>query len=242
MSATKSISNKTTIVRQGIPHRPRRHFPRTFEERAALGVSELRVPATFEEYLALAHDCDYRLHYRDGHIISFIEIDEVTQTVMGEATITHEGLVMRIGHLLATIFQKDYNILGSNTKLFIGEQRRGYNADVVVVQGPVSQKTYKYNKRSLRGVNNPWLIVEVLSDSTREFDLSEKLTDYKTIPSLQQIIFIEQSLINVTTYIRVGPNEWRNLDFHGPDDQLPVGDGLVSLRAIYQRIPEGPLA
>lgn len=31
----------------------------------------------------------------------------------------------------------------------------------------------KYNRRSVSGITNPWLIVEVLSESTRDFDLSK---------------------------------------------------------------------
>ena len=51
-------------------------LPLTFEERADMGKREVRVAATFEEYLDLAHDCDYHVHYRNGEIISFIEIEE----------------------------------------------------------------------------------------------------------------------------------------------------------------------
>lgn len=58
----------TTIVRTGIPLRPRRHLPKTFEERAELGARELRVPATFEEYLRMSLECDYRLHVEDREI------------------------------------------------------------------------------------------------------------------------------------------------------------------------------
>lgn len=67
------------------PLKSRLHFPRTFEDRADLGMRELRAPATFEEYLKLSLDCDFQLHYRDGRIISFIEIDAKTNTIMGEA-------------------------------------------------------------------------------------------------------------------------------------------------------------
>lgn len=244
MSVSHSTAVKrSAIVRTDVPLKSRLHFPRTFEDRADLGMRELRAPATFEEYLKLSLDCDFQLHYRDGHIISFIEIDAKTNTIMGEASVSHEAIVMRIGRLIDELFEAErqtYHLLGSNAKIFIGPERRGYNADVTVVKGEIKQQSYKYNRRSVSGITNPWLIVEVLSVSTRDFDLSEKLSDYKQIPSLQQIIFIDQSAVHVSTYIRVSENEWRNLDFHTPEALLPIGAKSISLRSIYQNIPDGP--
>ncbi len=235
-------SRLTTIVRTGIPLRPRRHLPKSFEDRAELGVRELRVPATFEEYLRLSVECDYRLHYREGHIISFIEIEEKSGTVMGEASVSHEALVARMIVALAEILDdktERYNILGSNTRIFIAPDRKGLNADVTVVRGAVEEVSFKYNKRTVTGIANPYLIVEILSESTRDFDLSEKLADYKQIPSLQQVIFLEQASAGLTTYIKVSANEWRNLDFFSLEDRLPVEGREIPLRRIYERILKG---
>ncbi|MDO8367682.1 MAG: Uma2 family endonuclease [Saprospiraceae bacterium] len=228
-------------VRQYVPQRKRLHSPKTFEDRAALGVRELRVPATWEQYLELADTCDYRVHYREGQIISFLEIEEKTGTVMGEATIPHEKLVMRFGTQLSILLddlKSEYNVLGSNTKIFIGENRRGYNADVTVVKGEPVLQEYQVYKRKSKGLINPWLIVEVLSNSTRDFDLSEKLNDYKQIPGLQQIIFAEQGKLWVSTYIRVSEKEWQNLDFDTITDIIPIaeGAGKLSLAKIFARI------
>ena len=213
-------------------------LPLTFEERADMGKSEVRVPATWEEYLDLSYDCDYRVFYRNGHIISFIEIDEKTKTIMGEATVTHERIVMRFGYFLAQIFgiDADYQVLGSNAKIFIAEDRKGYNADVAVVKGEVIQKPLKHNKRTSKGIVNPYLIVEVLSNSTRNFDLSEKLEDYKQIPSLEQIIFVEQGSIWASTYIRKSANQWLNIDFNTMDGQIPVGEDFIALEKVYSKI------
>jgi hypothetical protein len=41
----------------------------------------------------------------------------------------------------------------------------------------------------------------------RDFDLFEKLADYKQIPSLQQVIFLEQNRLWASTYIRKGTHE-----------------------------------
>jgi Uma2 family endonuclease len=224
--------------RPTITRRRRLPLPLTFAERADMGKREVRVAATFEQYLELAHDCEYRVHYSNGYVISFIEIEEKTDIIMGEATITHERLVARFCYFLAEILgiDGDFSIMGSNSKIFIGAERSGYNPDVMVVNGTIETKKYKSNKRNSTGVVNPYLIVEILSRSTRDFDLSEKLTDYKRIPSLQQVIFVEQGSIWASTYIRKSDNEWRNLDFTSLEGAIPVADGFIPLKKLYSKI------
>jgi Uma2 family endonuclease len=223
-----------------ITRRRRSPLPLTFAERADMGEREVRVAATFQEYLDLSHDCEYRVHYRNGFIISFIEIDEKTDIIMGEATVTHERFVGRFCYFLSLIlgFDGDFSVLGSNSKIFIGAERSGYNPDVMVVKGTPEIRKYKSNKRNSTGVVNPYLIVEILSKSTRNFDLSEKLVDYKLIPSLQQIIFVEQGSVWASTYIREKDNEWRKLDFTSLDEAIPVGDGSIALNKLYSKIFE----
>ena len=157
---------------------------------------------------------------------------------MGEATVTHERLVGRFIYYLTLIFgiESDDQILGSNVKIFIGSDRKGYNPDVAVVKGEADIRTYKSNRRTSKGIANPHLLVEILSNSTRDFDLSEKLVDYKQIPSLQQIIFAEQGSVWASTYIRVDENEWRNIDFKTLDSQIPVANGFISLEKLYSKI------
>ena len=232
------IGNVRTYTQSTSAPRKKRHFlPLTFEKRAEMGVQELRIDASFDEFIQLVHACDYRLQYSDGQIISFIEIDKKTNTIMGEATVTHERIVMRIGFYLAQIFGIDsqFQVLGSNVKIFIAEDRKAYNPDVAVVKGIAIEKTYKYNKRTLKGITNPHIIVEVLSDSTRRFDLSEKLARYQEILSLEQIIFVEQGKVWASTFIRQSANEWRHLIFDAPDAQIPVGEGFIALEKIYEK-------
>ena len=220
-----------------VQRRKRTLLPLTFEKRADMGVQEVRVDATFDEFINLVLDCDYRLQYSDGQIISFIEIDQKTNIIMGEATVSHERIVMRFGFYLAQILgiNSGYQILGSNVKIFIAEDHKAYNPDVAVVKGEAIEKTYKYNKRTLKGIANPYIIVEVLSDSTRRFDLSEKLRAYQEIPSLEQVIFVEQGKIWASTFIRQSSKEWLNIHFDTLDAKIPVGGGFISLDNIYAK-------
>ena len=229
---------KMHVGSTSVQRRKRHLLPLTFEKRADMGVQEVRVDASFEEYLNLAQDCDYRVQYSNGQIISFIEIDPKTNSIMGEATVSHERLVARFIQFLANLFDaqgSNCQVLGSNVKIFIAEDHKAYNPDVAVVKGEAIEKSYKYNKRTSTGIVNPYIIVEVLSDSTRRFDLSEKLREYQGIPSLEQIIFVEQGKLWASTYIRKSTHEWRNITFDSTDAQIPVGDAFISLEKIYAK-------
>jgi Uma2 family endonuclease len=229
-------------IQEAVKSKPRRRklpLPLTYEERADMGKREVRVTATWEEYLELSQDCDYRVHYRNGEIISFIEIDEKTKTIMGEATITHERLIPRLIYFLAQLLEEgisDYQILGSNAKLFLENEQKAFFADAIVINGEAIQKSYSYNTRTSKGIVNPHLIVEVLSDSTRKFDINEKLADYKGVESLEQIIFVEQGRVWASTYIRKEVNEWLNLDFNTLAGKIPVAHGFIDLEKVYSKI------
>src|SRR5687768_8027125 len=49
---------------------------------------------------------------------------------------------------------------------------------------------------------NPVVVVEVLSDSTRDYDRGEKLERYKSIPSLRHVLLVEQHTVDVEHWFR----------------------------------------
>ena len=53
-------------------------------------------------------------------------------------------------------------------------------------------------------VINPRVLVEVLSPSTEEYDRGEKLSHYKQIPSLQEILLIAHEEHRIERWRRVG--------------------------------------
>ncbi len=221
----------------------RRLLPFSFEERMELA-SELRIPASYEEYIEYVHDCDYRVQYHDGHIVSFIEYDEKTKTIMGEAAPIHERLMMRLARILGNIFDypiqgNRYALFGSNIKIYIPNRNQSYNPDIAIALEPTVYIKHRPKKRLITSVVNPHIIVEILSKGTRGFDKQEKLPDYKAIESVQQIIYIESTETFATTYIRISENEWRNIDFKNMDDQLPiVCENSIFLKDIYGGLPE----
>ena len=69
--------------------------------------------------------------------------------------------------------------------------------DVLVVCGSVElSKTDR-----LDTVLNPTVLVEVLSESTKDYDRGGKFALYRELPSLREYVLIEQELIHVAHYV-----------------------------------------
>jgi Uma2 family endonuclease len=201
-------------------------LPITLEERLEMG-EELRIPASWEEFLDLLEECQYRIEYDEHEIISFL----------GFGTVNHEKVIAKTGQLLGNLLNDDkFNVFGSNLALHIPDfVRRYYNGDVTVVQGASQEVVLRGN---MVAIANPVLIVEVLSDSTRNFDLGTKQRNYRKIPSLQQLLFIESTEIFVTSYNRdPATGQWSLKDYSSREEAISIlGEGSIKMVDLYHKL------
>ncbi len=198
-------------------------IPITLTERLEYG-PEMRIPASWQEFLDLLEKCEYDIEYDDGEIIS----------LMGYAVELHETLVGEIIYFIRGILNDvSFRVNGSNLALHIpGFVRRYYNADCAVVKG---KSEYIVLRGDMKSVANPILVVEILSPTNRSFNLNRKFINYKKIPSLQQILFIESTERKVISHKR--GDHWEAETFSGADDQIPVlNQGSFSLDQLYTRV------
>lgn len=70
--------------------------------------------------------------------------------------------------------------------------------------------------------NNPVVVVEVLSDSTRRTDLTEKCDNYLSIASLQTYIMLEQDQIKATVYQRGSSGDFEAMIYQGNEATVPL--------------------
>jgi Uma2 family endonuclease len=193
----------------------------------SLGEDELlRLPATWEDYAVLVEDAPYTIQFLNGEII------------MSQASADHETIV----GLLIWLFNNhyinlpDYRVLSSNVLITLPSSQGDFNADISVVKEPIDYGLTPSSKPSSMRIQNPEIIVEVLSNSTRKFDLGEKLSYYKLIPSLQHILFVDQTRPYATTYSRTNvPDEWLNHDYRTLDLTVRLGTLELPMSAIYRK-------
>jgi len=184
----------------------------------------VRIPASEEEYFSVAYDIPFKVEYHENEMIT-----------MGLTTLWHEAIIMNLGGILRNLFidQEDFLVLGSNSGVQIPKFEGGdYVPDVMVIRG---NPAFKVKSNCI--ITNPLIVVEVLSPSTKNFDLSEKLPEYKLLDSLQQVIYINPKKINVSTYTRTeNPNAWINQDFYRLEDSITVEGISILLSDIYRKI------
>ena len=88
----------------------------------------------------------------------------------------------------------------------------------------------------------PFLVLEVLSPSTRAFDMLGKLDEYKTIPGLTHIVVVDPDTPQVFHWSRPSGGEWRRLLLEGLESVivLPEIGVTLALAALYDGLTFRP--
>jgi Uma2 family endonuclease len=84
----------------------------------------------------------------------------------------------------------------------------------------------------------PTLAVEVLSPSNRPADRIRKIEEYKRLPTLLYILFVEPGAMRAVLLERTAEG-WRDEAFEGPDAvvALPSVSASLALRDVYEGAP-----
>jgi Uma2 family endonuclease len=183
------------------------------------------VPATIEEYWKLVESPQLRLDYVNHQIVA----------TMSYGSLKHETIVNNVTFRFNLQFEdENCRILPSNRPIYASECKDIFNPDVHLVEGQLQEHFYK---RSKTATLNPAIIVEVMSDSTKEFDLVSKLPCYQEIDSVQHIVYIEQDYADVKVYSRTNKaNEWLLQRFNAMTDDINLLNKSFSLKDIYRNV------
>lgn len=115
-------------------------------------------------------------------------------------------------------------------KIELPDQTRFYYPDVMVAY----QRTHDQSLFQ----DQPVVVIEVLSDSTRRIDLTEKRDAYLTIGSLKELILVETEEPRVTVYRRAETGGFQAEEFDGLDAviRLPEIGVELPLAELYERV------
>jgi Uma2 family endonuclease len=191
------------------------------------------IAASLDEYWAVLNELSeepfpvkYDIEYINGQI----------RVKMSQASDSHETIVLNIGAALRTVFYNnpDIRVMGSNKLVYVPSCSLSVNPDVLVMKG--ESQLFPLPKRAA-GITNPYLLIEVLSDSTERNDMFTKLRCYKQLDSVQHIIYIDQHLPNVSVYTRQqDAHHWLNEDYDTLDMAVSIGDFTIPMQDIYHKV------
>ena len=85
---------------------------------------------------------------------------------------------------------------------------------------------------------NPCLIVEILSTSTKAYDKTDKFRLYRSLPTVEEYILIDQTVYRVEQYTKVGQNQWLMTEVLGNDGVLVLQSvkAEIKLADLYRRV------
>lgn len=136
----------------------------------------------------------------------------------------HDRLCVRIlARLDAALRGRPCGPFSSDQKIFIPASSNFVYPDGTVVCGPV-----KIHDGTSDVIDNPSVIVEVLSKSTEQHDRGDKWEDYRSIQSLQDYVLVSQRLARLEHFAREADGSWRyRVAGTGSRLELTIGTILV---------------
>jgi Uma2 family endonuclease len=108
-------------------------------------------------------------------------------------------------------------VYNSDLRVCVNKKTGYVYPDCTVVCGPLD-----YVDEREDTITNPKVAVEALSPSTRNRDLGEKARLYWDVPSLSDLIFIEQDIIGIEHWQRSSDGDWRRTVIKDPGDVLKI--------------------
>jgi Uma2 family endonuclease len=144
---------------------------------------------SYSDYLNIEETTGIKHEYHNGAIVA-----------MSGGTIEHSLISGNIFALLKNELKKKKQRckpLNSDAKLHIEASNKFLYPDVMVVCGE-----FEKPKNEVSSINNPIVIIEVLSKSTESYDRGDKFYFYRQIPSLQEYILIDQYKAMVDLHIK----------------------------------------
>ena len=103
---------------------------------------------------------------------------------------------------------------------------------VIVCEKPVYEKSL----RGLDALENPGIIIEVLSTSTESYDRLEKFDCYKTIPSFHEYVLVSSGKKKVEVVKKLSEAEWLSHTYTEKDENILIGECLISMADIYNKV------
>ncbi len=190
-----------------------------------MGFAQAKTHWTVEEYLAFERTSPTRHEFVSGQIYA-----------LAGGSKNHNRIALDLAGSLNT------QLRGSNCEAFVADVKvyvhpdLYYYPDVVVMCEQLNENEEAYI------AENPVLMVEVLSSTTKRTDRIEKMREYQFLPSLREYVIIEQTCYQVEIYRHAkAGEEWQKETYTDPAQQVFLASVKASftLAEIYARVRFG---
>ena len=179
---------------------------------------------TEEEYLALEVESDIRSEYRDGEIVP-----------MTGGTPEHNEIGLSLSMLLrAALSRQSHGVFITDQRLWVPEVQLHTYPDVMVAPRPLALEPGRRDT-----LMSPILIAEVLSKSTQAYDRGDKFAAYRTIPTLQEYLLVDQYRPHLERYEKQANRRWLFVEYDDLEEEVSLA--TVPVRFALKELYEGVL-
>jgi Uma2 family endonuclease len=175
-----------------------------------------------EEYMALETASESRSEYLDGQIIP-----------MAGGSPEHNQISLNIAGYLDLTLSEAVRVFNNDMRLWVPLTRTYTYPDVMTIVGGLQLLE---NRKDT--VTNPNLIIEVLSESTRDYDRGEKFRAYQSIPSFAEYVLVDQYSVHVEHFARNSQGQWLLTEYDDRSAAVALGSiGCdLPLTTIYRKV------
>jgi len=178
---------------------------------------------SLEEYFDLEYSAEVKHEYWNGHI-----------RAMAYTSPAHGEIQTNLMDALAACLKaKACKRYAADRMVYVPECNKVFYPDLVIVCG---EQEFRQHKGKIKATLNPSVIIEILSDSTEDEDKIDKWGCYRTIPSLQQYLMVQQNAQSIHSYRRKSEREWDYSYANKPEESFDVMDCLVFVKDVYTGI------
>jgi Uma2 family endonuclease len=178
-----------------------RHFARDKGNRGISGMSaELKPLLTAEEYLAIERRSETKHEFYRGEMFA-----------MSGASRKHNLITFNLAGIFhSQIKDRDCDAYISDMRVQVASTSSYVYPDAVVTcEHP------QFEDGHLDTLLNPMLVVEVLSETTENYDRGKKFERYRKIGSLREYLLISQDRAHIEHFVRHDDGNWLMSDVSG---------------------------
>src|SRR5712692_4897404 len=161
-------------------------------------VADGPVYMTVEQYLTLDEATDAKYEYDNGYVFMLrppsSAYDDQATIDMAGGSVAHAAICARLAYLLGgALMDKPCMTYSSDARMKLAE-RQYYYPDISVACG---QQTGSM-------LQNPTVVIEVLSPATEKRDRGAKFKTYKTLPTVQEYVLVGSEYLSIEVHRREG--------------------------------------
>jgi Uma2 family endonuclease len=185
--------------------------------------SQPKTYITPEEYLAMERKAEYKSEYFNGEMFA-----------MAGASERHVLIVTNVvAELRRQLKGRPCNVYSTDLRLRVSPTGLYTYPDVIVVCG---QAQFADNQKDM--LLNPTLIVEVLSESTKDYDRGGKFEQYRSLASLSEYILIDQEKHHLEHFVRQPDNRWLLAETNRIEDTISLSSisCTLALDEVYDKV------